>query len=174
MSFHLLFELSSTHRPLLAAPQVRLFAGVKGSMVIGIIFITIVSWIPGTAASYLGSSSPIAGALGHLRRCRDACRHCTFSGSTLGDGRLRAWRLAAPATRTRWQNLWLPAGLSPHGQQQQCQQQQAQQQQAQQQPACCPAGEPDRLSKSSKGSHLQAGRHGWRPSRMWWRSPRSA
>jgi AGZA family xanthine/uracil permease-like MFS transporter len=38
-----------------------LFAGVKGSMVMGIIFVTVISWIPNHAASYLGKGSPIAG-----------------------------------------------------------------------------------------------------------------
>ena len=41
---------------------VLMYMGVKGSLIIGIAFITVVSWIPGHAASYLGSGSPIPGA----------------------------------------------------------------------------------------------------------------
>lgn len=41
---------------------ILLFAGVKGSLVIGILFVTVISWIPGHGASYLGPDSSIAGA----------------------------------------------------------------------------------------------------------------
>jgi adenine/guanine/hypoxanthine permease len=33
----------------------------KGSIITGIIFVTVIAWIPGHAASYLGSASPIPG-----------------------------------------------------------------------------------------------------------------
>ncbi|GAB4814177.1 hypothetical protein N2152v2_001223 [Parachlorella kessleri] len=38
-----------------------LFAGVKGALVIGILFVTVISWIPNHSASYLGSASAIEG-----------------------------------------------------------------------------------------------------------------
>ena len=40
---------------------VLLFAGVKGSLVIGILFVTVISWIPNHSASYLGEKSAIRG-----------------------------------------------------------------------------------------------------------------
>ncbi|PRW05836.1 Adenine guanine permease AZG1 [Chlorella sorokiniana] len=40
---------------------ILLYTGIKGSLIIGIAFVTIISWIPGHGASYLGSSSPIPG-----------------------------------------------------------------------------------------------------------------
>ncbi|GAB4816680.1 hypothetical protein N2152v2_003726 [Parachlorella kessleri] len=40
---------------------VLLFAGVKGSLVIGIVFVTVISWIPNHSASYLGEASAIRG-----------------------------------------------------------------------------------------------------------------
>ena len=40
---------------------VLMYMGVKGSLIIGIAFITVISWIPGHSASYLGSDSPIPG-----------------------------------------------------------------------------------------------------------------
>ena len=36
--------------------------GVKGGLVIGIFFVTIISWIPGHSASYLGEDSAYEGA----------------------------------------------------------------------------------------------------------------
>lgn len=44
-----------------ALMSVLLFAGVKGSLVIGIVFVTVISWIPGHSASYLGAQSAIQG-----------------------------------------------------------------------------------------------------------------
>ena len=41
-----------------------LVLGVKGALIFGIAFVTIVSWIPGHAASYLGADSAIPGAGG--------------------------------------------------------------------------------------------------------------
>ncbi len=47
---------------------VLLFAGVKGSLVIGILFVTIISWIPGHSASFLGAGSAVGGGYaGHGR-----------------------------------------------------------------------------------------------------------
>ena len=34
----------------------------RGSVFIGMLFVTIIAWIPGSSASYLGSGSPIPGA----------------------------------------------------------------------------------------------------------------
>ena len=41
-----------------------LFAGVKGALVIGILFVTVISWIPNHSASYLGAASAIQGRSG--------------------------------------------------------------------------------------------------------------
>ena len=34
---------------------------VKGPIALGIMFVTVVSWIPGHAASYIGADSPLSG-----------------------------------------------------------------------------------------------------------------
>lgn len=44
-----------------------LFVGVKGAVITGMAFVTIISWIPGHSASYLGASSPIPGGQSRLQ-----------------------------------------------------------------------------------------------------------
>lgn len=40
---------------------------VKGGLVFGILFVTLIAWIPGHKASYLGDESPIAGGAARLK-----------------------------------------------------------------------------------------------------------
>lgn len=66
---------------------ILLYMGVKGALIIGIAFVTIISWIPGHAATYLGSTSSIPGA--HVR-------------GGLGPCEAGAWGLGGSAGRRGW------------------------------------------------------------------------
>lgn len=48
----------------LAVMTVTMHRGWKGSVMIGILFVTIIAWIPGHGASYLGSASSYPGGIG--------------------------------------------------------------------------------------------------------------
>ena len=52
----------------LLAIAVMMSRSFRGSVFIGIIFVTVIAWIPGHGASYLGAGSPIPGkqAYGHV------------------------------------------------------------------------------------------------------------
>ena len=47
----------------LLAIAVMMSRSFRGSVFIGIIFVTVIAWIPGHGASYLGAGSPIPGKL---------------------------------------------------------------------------------------------------------------
>ncbi|KAK9814232.1 hypothetical protein WJX72_002621 [[Myrmecia] bisecta] len=48
----------------LAIITVLMARGYRGSVLLGIVFVTVISWIPGSAVSYLGSGSTLPGGLG--------------------------------------------------------------------------------------------------------------
>lgn len=48
---------------------------VRGGIVFGILFVTIIAWIPGHKASYLGSDSPIANGAARLHDFKKVRAH---------------------------------------------------------------------------------------------------
>ncbi|KAI3428804.1 hypothetical protein D9Q98_007621 [Chlorella vulgaris] len=62
---------------------ILLYMGVKGSLILGIFFVTIISWIPGHSASYLGASSPISGGQQRLEFFREVVAAPTLSATGL-------------------------------------------------------------------------------------------
>ncbi len=56
---------------------------VKGALIIGVAFVTIISWIPGHAASYLGAGSPIPGGEIRMDTFSQVVAAPTLSGSGL-------------------------------------------------------------------------------------------
>lgn len=50
---------------------------VKGAIMIGILFTTFISWIPGHGASYLGAGSQVPGELGPAPSLLFICVHTT-------------------------------------------------------------------------------------------------
>ena len=69
----------------LLAIAVMMSRSFRGSVFIGIIFVTVIAWIPGHAASYLGANSPIPGT---DTGCRDGvCVFCWGYGGVAGVAR---------------------------------------------------------------------------------------
>lgn len=57
----------------LAIMTVLMSRNFKGAIICGILFVTIISWIPGHAASYLGKTSNLPGAPSLLRLLECKC-----------------------------------------------------------------------------------------------------
>ncbi|KAL6779278.1 hypothetical protein ACKKBG_A11660 [Auxenochlorella protothecoides x Auxenochlorella symbiontica] len=73
-----------------------LYVGVKGALIIGIAFVTVISWIPGHAATYLGSTSAIPGGEARLQVFRKIVAAPTLDATGL------AWSWDAFDTSELW------------------------------------------------------------------------
>ena len=73
-----------------------LYIGVKGALIIGIFFVTVISWIPGHAATYLGPSSSIPGGEARL----DVFKQIVAAPTLNATG--AAWSWSAFGTSQLW------------------------------------------------------------------------
>lgn len=89
-----------------------LFVGIKGAVITGMAFVTIISWIPGHSASYLGASSPIPGGESRMELFKHIVKAPTLSMTGLAwdwsaftSGGCRCPALRCCRLLRRWKHL---------------------------------------------------------------------
>ncbi|PSC75740.1 Adenine guanine permease AZG1 [Micractinium conductrix] len=79
---------------------ILLYMGVKGALIVGITFVTVISWIPGHGATYLGASSPIPGGQARMEVFKEVVAAPSLSATGL------AWDWSAFNTGELWLALF--------------------------------------------------------------------